>query len=83
MHVSCAEAVSWLRILKAAGVPVTAEVTPHHLLLTETAVLKYGTLAKMKPPLRTEADRQALISALADGTFDLIATDLALHTLQE
>lgn len=83
MHVSCAEAVSWLRILKAAGVPVTAEVTPHHLLLTETAVLKYGTLAKMKPPLRTEADRQALISALVDGTIDLIATDHAPHTLQE
>lgn len=83
MHVSCAEAVDWLRLLKKLGIAVTAEVTPHHLLLTEEAVLKYGTLAKMKPPLRTEADRQALVSALADGTIDIIATDHAPHTSSE
>ncbi|HZK25150.1 MAG TPA: dihydroorotase [Oscillospiraceae bacterium] len=83
MHVSCAETVDWLRLLKTAGVVVTAEVTPHHLLLSEEAVLKYGTLAKMKPPLRTEADRQALITALVDGTIDLIATDHAPHTTSD
>lgn len=83
MHVSCAEAVQWLRMAKAAGMKVTSEVTPHHLLLTEAAVKEYGTLAKMKPPLRTERDRHALVAALAEGTIDLIATDHAPHTSEE
>ena len=83
MHVSCAEAVEWLRMAKAAGMAVTAEVTPHHLLLTEEAVKEHGTLAKMKPPLRSERDRQALLSALIEGTIDIIATDHAPHTIEE
>ena len=60
-----------------------AEVTPHHFTLTEEAVLKHGTLAKMNPPLRTEKDRQMLIEGLKDGTIDMIATDHAPHSREE
>ncbi|HYR95316.1 MAG TPA: dihydroorotase [Candidatus Binatus sp.] len=78
-HVSTAGAVALLRAAKADGLPVTAEVTPHHLFLTEEAVAGYGTNAKMAPPLRTRADVEALRAALADGTIDAIATDHAPH----
>ena len=60
-----------------------AEVTPHHFTLDETAVLEYGTLAKMNPPLRSAADREALIEAIKDGTIDMIATDHAPHSAEE
>ena len=62
---------------------IHAEATPHHFTLTEDAVLKYGTLAKMNPPLRTEEDREAIIEGLKDGTLDLIATDHAPHSAEE
>ena len=78
-HVSTRGAVALLREAKAQGLPVTAEVTPHHLFLTEEAVEGYGTNAKMAPPLRTKADVAALRAALADGTIDAIATDHAPH----
>jgi dihydroorotase len=78
-HVSTAGAVALVRAAKAEGLPVTAEVTPHHLFLTEEAVAGYGTNAKMAPPLRARADVDALRAALADGTIDAIATDHAPH----
>ena len=59
---------------------MTAEAAPHHFTLTEDAVLEYGTLAKMNPPLRTEEDRLAVIEGLRDGTIDMIATDHAPHS---
>jgi len=82
-HVSSAKTVEAVRLAKKLGARVSAEVTPHHFTLTEQAVLKYGTLAKMNPPLRTEADRQALIQGLQDGTIDIIATDHAPHSKEE
>jgi len=78
-HMSTARAAQSVREAKARGVRVTCEVTPHHLLLTDEAVREYETDAKMNPPLRREADREALIAALADGTVDAIATDHAPH----
>ena len=83
MHVSCAEAVELIRQAKKDGIRVTAEVTPHHLLLTEDAVDGYNTNAKMKPPLRTAEDLTALQRGLADGTIDAVATDHAPHTVGE
>ena len=65
------------------AVSLHAEATPHHFTLTEDAVLEHGTLAKMNPPLRTEADRQKIIEGLIDGTIDLIATDHAPHSTEE
>ena len=82
-HVSTAGAVNLIRQAKAKGVKVTAEATPHHLLLTEDMIQKRGSLAKVNPPLRTEADRQALVAGIKDGTIDIIATDHAPHTMQE
>jgi len=82
-HVSAAGTVELIRYAKAKGQPVTAEVTPQHLLLTDEAVEKYGAIAKVNPPLRGEADRLALVAALADGTIDLIATDHAPHTADD
>ncbi len=82
-HMSSRTAVESVRRAKAQGARVSAEVTPHHFTLTEEAVLTHGTLAKMNPPLRTEADRQALIAALQDGTIDIIATDHAPHSAVE
>ncbi len=76
-HISTKISVELLRQAKGKGARVTAEVTPHHLLLTEEAVRGYNTNLKVNPPLRTEEDRQALITALADGTIDAIATDHA------
>jgi dihydroorotase len=78
-HVSTAGTVALVRDAKARGLAVTAEVTPHHLFLTEEAVEGYGTHAKMAPPLRTRVDVEALRAGLADGTIDAIATDHAPH----
>ena len=82
-HISSGRSVEIVRMYKALGAKLHAEATPHHFTLTEDAVLKYGTLAKMNPPLRTEADRQAIITGLADGTIDIIATDHAPHSPEE
>ena len=83
-HVSTKEGVEAIRQAKAADVAVTAEVTPHHLLLTEEVIDEtYDTNLKMNPPLRTEEDRQALIEGLKDGTIDCIATDHAPHAAHE
>jgi dihydroorotase len=82
-HVSAMESVEQIRLAKARGVHVTAEVTPHHVSLTEADVGSYRTDMKMNPPLRTEADRRALCEGLADGTIDVIATDHAPHHYEE
>jgi dihydroorotase len=78
-HVSTARAVAMIREAKARGVRCSAEATPHHLVLTDEAVREYDTRTKMKPPLRTEADREALLAGLQDGTIDALATDHAPH----
>ena len=82
-HISSKEAVELVRQAKKRCSNIHAEATPHHFTLTEDAVIKYGTLAKMNPPLREEADRQAVIRGLVDGTIDMIATDHAPHTAEE
>ena len=82
-HVSTAISFDAIRAAKAEGLPVTCETAPHYLSLSDEALLEYGTLAKMNPPLRSEADRLATIEAIADGTVDLLATDHAPHTLEE
>jgi dihydroorotase len=79
-HVSTGGSVDLIRAAKEAGVHVTAEVTPHHLTLTDEDVLKYGTLAKVNPPLRTKRDTLALLRALNDSVIDIVATDHAPHT---
>jgi len=78
-HVSTAGSADLIRRAKEKGIPVTAEVTPHHLTLTEERVMGYDTNAKVNPPLRTAKDIQALIGALRDGVIDAIATDHAPH----
>ncbi|MGH7406416.1 MAG: dihydroorotase [Candidatus Methylomirabilales bacterium] len=82
-HLSAAESVRAVREAKARGVKVTAEVTPHHLALTDDAVRGFSTNTKMNPPLRSAEDQAALREALADGTIDAIATDHAPHALAE
>jgi dihydroorotase len=82
-HVSTAFGVESIRQAKARGVRVTAEASPHHLVLTEEAVEGYRTEAKMNPPLRTAEDRDAVRAGLADGTLDVIATDHAPHHYDE
>ena len=82
-HISSGRSVELIRVFKEMGARLHAEATPHHFTLTEDAVLKYGTLAKMNPPLRAEEDRLAIIRGLADGTIDLIATDHAPHSAEE
>ncbi len=79
-HVSTAEAVNWVRWAKTRKLPVTAEVCPHHLLLTDADCKDFDTDFKMSPPLRTEADRQACLAGLADGTLDAYCTDHAPHS---
>ena len=79
-HVSTAGSVRLIRDAKRRGVRVTAEVTPHHLCLTDDAVGNYDTSTKVNPPLRTRQDVEALIEGLQDGTIDAIATDHAPHT---
>ena len=78
-HVSTKGSVELIRQAKKRGTKVTAEVTPHHLTMTEERVLGYNTNAKVNPPLRTQADIEALIEGLKDGTIDVIATDHAPH----
>ncbi|MDX8409274.1 MAG: dihydroorotase [Mariprofundales bacterium] len=78
-HISTAGAVALVRAAQAEGLPVSAEAAPHHFALTEEEVLGYNPDAKMNPPLRTEADRQAVIAGLHDGTIRVIATDHAPH----
>lgn len=82
-HISSAVSVKMVKFAKELGADVYAEVTPHHFTLTEEAVLTHGTLAKMNPPLRTEADRQAILEGLKDGSIDIIATDHAPHSHEE
>lgn len=82
-HISSKEGVELVREAKKRGNNIHAEATPHHFSLTEEAAIKYGTLAKMNPPLRTEEDRQAILAGLKDGTIDLIATDHAPHSKEE
>ena len=82
-HISSGQSVGLVRTFKAMGANLHAEATPHHFTLTDEAVLKYGSLAKMNPPLRTEKDRLAIIEGLKDGTIDLIATDHAPHSTEE
>lgn len=82
-HISAAESVELVRQAKEKGSNIHAEATPHHFTLTEDAVEKYGVLAKMNPPLRTDGDRMEIIRGLADGTIDIIATDHAPHTAEE
>jgi len=82
-HLTSAYSVELLRDAKARGIRVTGEATPHHIALTDETLATYNTNFKMNPPLRTEADRQALIAGLRDGTIDAIATDHAPHANYE
>jgi dihydroorotase len=82
-HVSTVGSVDILRWAKARGIRVTAEVTPHHLLLTDELATSYDPVFKVNPPLRTAADVTALRDALADGTIDAVATDHAPHALED
>jgi dihydroorotase len=83
LHLSARESVEELRRARAAGVKATAEVTPHHLCLTDESVRSLDPNVKMNPPLRGEDDRAALIEALLDGTIEAIATDHAPHAREE
>jgi len=78
-HISTAKSIDLVRNAKKNGLAITAEVTPHHLLLNEEATASFDPNTKMKPPLRTETDRLACIEGLNDGTIDFIATDHAPH----
>jgi dihydroorotase len=78
-HVSTRESVRAIREAKQRGIRVTAETAPHYFTLTDEAIDRYGTNAKMNPPLRSHLDREAIRNALADGTIDVIATDHAPH----
>jgi dihydroorotase len=82
-HVSTRESVEAIRRAKTDGVPVTAETAPHYFSLTDDAVEGYDTHAKMNPPLRSEADREAVRKGLSDGTIDAVATDHAPHAILE
>ena len=82
-HVSTAASFDIIRRAKAEGIRITCETAPHYCALNDTAVELYGTYAKMNPPLRSEADRQAVLAAIADGTVDMLATDHAPHTEAE
>ncbi|MBI2516915.1 MAG: dihydroorotase [Opitutae bacterium] len=82
-HISSARSVELMRRAKQDGIRVTAEATPHHIALTDEALATYDTNFKMNPPLRTEADRRAIIAGLKDGTLDCIGTDHAPHTPDE
>ncbi len=82
-HISTKEAVDLVRKAKAKGINVTAEACPHHFTLNDEALLKYGTNAKMNPPLRTQSDVEAVIEGLRDGTIEYICTDHAPHTAEE
>jgi len=81
-HLTTAGGVEIIRWAKARGINETAEVTPHHLLLTDDLASSYDPVYKVNPPLRTESDVHALREALADGTIDIVATDHAPHPLE-
>ena len=82
-HISSGNSVDIVRTAKKLGADVHAEATPHHFTLIEDAVLKYGTMARMNPPLRTEKDRRQIIEGIQDGTIDMIVTDHAPHSSEE
>ncbi|MBI1367809.1 MAG: amidohydrolase family protein [Planctomycetes bacterium] len=82
-HLTSAGGVDIVRRARKAGQPVTAEASPHHLLLTEDACAEYDTNAKMNPPLRTKADIKAIIKGIKDGVITILATDHAPHTREE
>lgn len=82
-HLTTAGAVEIVRWAKSRGIAVTAEVTPHHLLLTQELVRSYDPVFKVNPPLRTQQDTLALQQALADGTIDILATDHAPHSAEK
>ncbi len=82
-HISSKNSVELVRAAKKMGADIHAEATPHHFTLTDEAVLKYGTMARMNPPVRTEDDRLAIIEGLKDGTIDMIVTDHAPHSAEE
>lgn len=82
-HISAGESVALVATAKQAGLPVTAEVTPHHLVFDHGSVAETNPAYKMMPPLRTEADRVALVEGLRDGTIDIVATDHAPHADHE
>ena len=82
-HVTTRRSFALIREAKQQGVPVTCETAPHYIALCDEDIERYGTDAKMNPPLRSADDRQAVIEAIADGTVDMIATDHAPHTMQE
>jgi dihydroorotase len=82
-HLSTAGSVQVVAAAKARGTAVTAEVTPHHLLLTDERAEEYDPVFKVNPPLRTAADVEALRRGLADGTIDIVATDHAPHARQD
>jgi len=82
-HISSAMSVELIRRAKKDGIRITAEATPHHIALTDESLASYDTNFKMNPPLRTEADRQAIIAGLRDGTLDCIGTDHAPHSPDE
>ncbi|MBO6260309.1 MAG: dihydroorotase [Lachnospiraceae bacterium] len=82
-HISTAEGVELVREARKKSAKIHAEATPHHFSLTEDAAIEHGTLAKMNPPLRTEADRLAVAEGLRDGTIEMIATDHAPHSTEE
>ncbi len=82
-HISSGNSVDLVRFAKSIGAKVTAEATPHHFSITEEAVLKHKTLAKMNPPVRTEKDKEKIIEGLKDNTIEIIATDHAPHSKEE
>jgi dihydroorotase len=82
-HLSSGGSVRLVREARARGVPLSAEVCPHHLALTDEALQDYDTNAKMNPPLREQADIEALLAGIADGTIDILATDHAPHAVYE
>ena len=81
-HISTKESVALIRRAKSEGLDVTCETAPHYLLMDETMLQEDGRF-KMNPPLRSPADREALLEGLADGTIDMIATDHAPHSAEE
>ncbi|MFR4813965.1 dihydroorotase [Peptoniphilus sp.] len=82
-HISTGLGVDLVKFGKKMGANIYAEVTPHHIALNDSAVLEYGSLAKMNPPLRSEEDRLRIIEGLKEGTIEIIATDHAPHTAEE
>jgi dihydroorotase len=82
-HISTKGSIELIRQAKAKGISVTCEVTPHHFTLTDKAVESFDTNTKMNPPLRSEEDRQAIVTALKEGTIDVIASDHAPHSIEE